>query len=300
MPASNVTVSATFEDIPPAAYSVVIDQYLMGVAVDKSTATENETVTITLSPEQGKQVASVSVLKDNNDEVQAIVNPQNANQYTFTMPASNVTVSATFEDVSSVSITPTESTVAKGSSTTVTVSAVNLKNVSSLYITVTYDITMFDLKTPAYSELLNSATIKGDVANGEYVVAFSTPRNITGDLLTFQLEAKENATVGAYAISCVIEINGTVNNGTNQSEKTYNDSTNLTIGNLIGDLDSDGDVDEDDAIYLLLYTFRASTHPLPEGQNVDYNNDGVVNSDDAIYLKNYLTNPAQYPLSGGA
>ena len=300
MPASNVTVSATFEDIPPAAYSVVIDQYLMGVAVDKSTATENETVTITLSPEQGKQVASVSVLKDNNDPVQVTVNPQNANQYTFTMPASNVTVSATFEDIPSVSITPAISTVAKGSSTNVTVSAVNLKNVSSLYITLTYDATMFDLKSPAYSDLLNSAAIKGDVTRGEYVVAFSTPQNITDDLFTFQLEAKDNATVGAYSISCVVEVNGSVSNGTNVPEMTYNGSSELTIGNLLGDLDSDGDVDEDDAVYLLLYTFRASTHPMPEGQNVDYNNDGVVNSDDAIYLKNYLTNPAQNPLTGGA
>ena len=300
MPASNVTVSATFEDIPPVAYGVVIDQNLTGVAVDKSTATENETVTITLSPEQGKQVASVSVLKDNNDPVQVTVNPQNANQYTFTMPASNVTVSATFEDIPSVSITPAISTVAKGSSTNVTVSAVNLKNVSSLYITLTYDATMFDLKSPAYSDLLNSAAIKGDVTRGEYVVAFSTPQNITDDLFTFQLEAKDNATVGAYSISCVVEVNGSVSNGTNVPEMTYNGSSELTIGNLLGDLDSDGDVDEDDAVYLLLYTFRASTHPMPEGQNVDYNNDGVVNSDDAIYLKNYLTNPAQNPLTGGA
>ena len=284
----------------PTSYNVSVADEQTGVAVDKESAAEDEVVTVTLAPPQGKQVASVSVIGADNTPIQATADQQNPNVYTFTMPASNVTVSATFEDIPSVSITPAISTVAKGSSTNVTVSAVNLRNVSSLYITLTYDTTMFDLKSPAYSDLLNSATIKGDVTRGEYVVAFSTPQNITGDLLTFQLEAKDNATVGAYSISCVVEVNGSVSNGINVPERTYNDSSELTIGNILGDLDSDGDVDEDDAIYLLLYTFRASTHPMPEGQNVDYNNDGVVNSDDAIYLKNHVTNPAQYPLTRGA
>lgn len=290
-----------YGSIPASAtYNVGIADGQAGVAVDKESAAENEVVTVTISPPQGKQVASVSVIDANSTPVQATVDQQNQNVYTFNMPASGVTVSAAFENVPSVSITPAVSNVAKGSSTNVTVSADNLKNVSSLYITLTYDTTMFELKSPAYSNLLNSAVLKGDVTKGEYVVAFSEPQNITGDLFTFQLEAKDDATVGAYAISCVVDINGTVNNGVNQPEASYNDSSELTIGNMRGDLDSDGDVDEDDAVYLLLYTFRASTHPLPEGQNVDYNNDGVVNSDDAIYLKNYLTNPAQYPLSGGA
>lgn len=284
----------------PTSYNVSVADEQTGVAVDKESAAEDEVVTVTLTPPQGKQVASVSVIGADNTPVQATVDQQNSNVYTFTMPASDVTVSATFENEPSVLITTADSNVAKGSSTNVTVSADNLKNVSSLYITLTYDTTMFELKSPAYSNLLDSAMLKGDVTNGEYVVAFSEPQNLTGDLFTFQLEAKDDATVGTYAISCVVEINGTVNNGVNQPEASYNNSSELTIGNMLGDLDSDGDVDEDDAVYLLLYTFRASTHLLPEGQNVDYNNDGVVNSDDAIYLKNYLTDHAQYPLSGGA
>ena len=301
MPASNVTVSATFEDIPPATYNVVVDQNLTGIAVDKGIATENETVTITLSPEQGKQVASVSVLKDNNDAVQATVNPQNANQYTFTMPASNVTVSATFEDVPSVSVTPSVSTLSKGDTTVITVSAVNLKNVKSMNFVITYDSEKFTLKSPEYATLLENAALAGDLTQGQYVVAFSTSQNISGDLLTFQLEAKSDAALGDSLVRCTVQLNGRADgNGGNIVEATYSAESTITIGNILGDLDSDGDVDEDDAVYLLLHTFRASEYVIPGGQSVDYDGDGDVDSDDAIWLKNHVTDPTHYPLTGGA
>ncbi|AMH95275.1 adhesin-like protein [methanogenic archaeon ISO4-H5] len=191
-----------------------------------------------------------------------------------------------------------DDSVDKGASTTVTISALDLSGVSSLYFNISYDETKFNLKSPAYSDALDSADIKGDLAGGEYVVAFASPQDITGDLMTFQLEAKDDAAAGEYQISCVVEVNGTVVDGVNHPEHTYSGSAMLTIGNTLGDLNGDDVVDENDAVYLLLYTFRASTHPIPEGQNVDYNNDGVVNSDDAIYLKNYVVNPTQYPLGG--
>lgn len=282
----------------PASYSVSIAQNQTGVSVDTENASEGDVVTITLTPGQGKQVGAVSVVKEDNESVQTTVDAQNPNVYTFVMPASDVTVSATFEDIPAVAITPASDTVAKGASTTVTVSAVGLKNVSSLYITITYDEAKFNLKSPAYSNLLSSAPLKGDLTKGEYVVAFATAQDISGDLLTFQLEAKDDAAVGACTIGCTVEINGTASGNSNTPEHTYTDTSALTIGNVLGDLDSDGDVDEDDAVYLLLYTFRASTYPIPEGQNVDYNNDGVINSDDAICLKNYVVNPTQYPLGG--
>ncbi|WP_400211108.1 InlB B-repeat-containing protein [Candidatus Methanarcanum hacksteinii] len=301
--ATNVTPgSATtiyfYGSSQPALYSVSIAQNQTGVSVNAENASEGDVVTITLTPGQGKQVEAVSVVKEDNGVVQTTVDAQNPNVYTFTMPASDVTVSAIFEDIPAVAITPVSDTVAKGASTTVTVSAVGLKNVSSLYITITYDEAKFNLKSPAYSNLLDSAALKGDLTKGEYVVAFASAQNISGDLLTFQLEAKDDAAVGACTIGCTVEINGTASGNSNTPRDTYSETSTLTIGNLLGDLDSDGDVDEDDAVYLLLYTFRASTHPIPEGQNVDYNNDGVINSDDAIYLKNYVVNPTQYPLGG--
>lgn len=282
------------------SYTVAIAQNQTGVSVSTDSASENDVVTITLTPGQGKQVGEVSVVKEDNGVVQTTVDAQNPNVYTFVMPASNVIVSATFEDipVAAVTIVPTNNTVAKGASTIVTISAVGLTDVSSLYITLTYDDTKFNLKSPAYSDMLDSAVLKGDLTKGEYVVAFATPQDISGDLLTFQLEAKDDAPVGSYTIGCTVEINGAASGNTNTPGGTYSNTSTLSIGNLLGDLDSDGDVDEDDAVYLLLYTFRTSNYPIPGGQNVDYNNDGVINSDDAIYLKNYVVNPTQYPIGG--
>ena len=88
MPASDVTVSAQFELIPPTLYNITIDQTENGtVEADKTTAAEGETVTLTVTPDEGYQLVSGSV-KVNGEAVEG---------NTFTMPASDVTVSAQFE-----------------------------------------------------------------------------------------------------------------------------------------------------------------------------------------------------------
>ena len=51
---------------------------------------------------------------------------------------------------------------------------------------------------------------------------------------------------------------------------------------LVGDLDGDGYVTSDDAIYLLYHTINGTEYPV--NQNVDFDGNGHVTSDDAIYL----------------
>lgn len=62
-----------------------------------------------------------------------------------------------------------------------------------------------------------------------------------------------------------------------------------------GDVNGDGYVDSDDAVYLLRYTFNPESYPL--ASNGDVNGDGYVDSDDAIYLLRYTFDPELFPIA---
>ncbi len=62
-----------------------------------------------------------------------------------------------------------------------------------------------------------------------------------------------------------------------------------------GDLDRDGDVDEQDVLTLAYHLFLPEHYPFY--QQADFNRDGRVNSDDALYLQHHLEDPVSYPLA---
>lgn len=64
---------------------------------------------------------------------------------------------------------------------------------------------------------------------------------------------------------------------------------------LVGDLNSDNMVDEDDAIYLLQHVLLPDIFTV--SQNVDYNKDGTIDEDDAIYLLQHVLLPDLFPIS---
>ena len=67
-----------------------------------------------------------------------------------------------------------------------------------------------------------------------------------------------------------------------------------TTSYIIGDVDEDGEVTSDDAVYLLYYTLLPESYPV--SQPVDYDGDGEITSDDAVYLLYYTLLPDSYPL----
>ena len=93
MPASDITVSATFEKKadPNPNYNVKVNPAENGqVTVTPTSAKKGETVTITASPSEGYVLDTLTVTDGAGNPVQVTNN-------SFTMPAGDVTVSATFK-----------------------------------------------------------------------------------------------------------------------------------------------------------------------------------------------------------
>ena len=65
-----------------------------------------------------------------------------------------------------------------------------------------------------------------------------------------------------------------------------------------GDMNGDGKVNTDDAVYLLLHVmFGAEDYPVPAGANLNFDGQGKVNTDDAVYLLlNVMFGAEDYPL----
>ena len=92
MPAGNVSISATFTAIN---YSITLPTSITGgtVTASKTTANVGETITLTATPAAGYNFGAYTVTSGG----QSVTVTNN----TFTMPAGNVTVTATFESTSS-------------------------------------------------------------------------------------------------------------------------------------------------------------------------------------------------------
>lgn len=94
---------------------------------------------------------------------------------------------------------------------------------------------------------------------------------------------------------CTAEVKNT------RGAHTYNDAGVCSVcgygaaGTQRGDLNADGRVDSEDALYLLKNTFFGSQYPI--SQSADFTADGKVDSDDAIYLLKHTFFSAQYPLN---
>ena len=97
MPAQPVTVRAVFESNPyiPPTYAVTTPDPANGtVTVSPSRASSGRTVTITAAPDTGFALESLTVLDSRGNEI--ALTDKGGGKYTFTMPASRVTVEASF------------------------------------------------------------------------------------------------------------------------------------------------------------------------------------------------------------
>ncbi len=92
---------------PAPSYSVSTPTAANGtVTVSPSSAQKNAMVTITVKPDTGYQLAGLTVTDANGNRL--TLTQKSDTQYTFTMPASKVTVEATFEEIPQVHVCPAE------------------------------------------------------------------------------------------------------------------------------------------------------------------------------------------------
>ncbi len=98
MPAQNVTISAVFE----SKKTITIPDSFEGgtVTADKTAAFAGEIVTFTATPGTGLQLATLTLTDSNGTSVSV---GGTGNSRTFEMPAKNVTVTATFEEIPAAS-----------------------------------------------------------------------------------------------------------------------------------------------------------------------------------------------------
>ncbi|OUO32638.1 S-layer homology domain-containing protein [Olsenella sp. An293] len=98
MTATSEAVTVTVPEPEPLTYTVTVEPAENGsFSASHSTAEAETTVTITPDPNEGYETASVMVKGANGEVVTAT--PNEDGTYAFEMPASNVTVSGTFEKV---------------------------------------------------------------------------------------------------------------------------------------------------------------------------------------------------------
>lgn len=95
MPAKDVFIKATFKEIPKTQYDISVEQKSGGnitIEGNKTKAVEGEEVIVTVTPQPGYEIGQVTF----NGK---LIPPQNG-QYKFNMPANNVKIKATFNEIS--------------------------------------------------------------------------------------------------------------------------------------------------------------------------------------------------------
>ena len=135
----------------------------------------------------------------------------------------------------------------------------------------------------------NSTTTNG-------AVAFDENSKVDGEIFAATFKVKDGTGDGDYRISCDITAKTRTEMGTEEVVEIVTVDGGVTVISYIsGDVDDDGNVTSDDAIYVLYYTLLPDMYPV--NQPVDFDGDGQITSDDAIYLLYYTLLPDLYPLS---
>ena len=180
MPESDVTVSVYFIKPQAENFSITVNPSQNGyIIANKERAEENEQITLTVNANQNYELESITVTDANGRNVQVTNNK-------FTMPASNVTVNATFKPIQ-YNITTRVNDASLGS---VTVD----KNKAAVGEKVTITVTPKDNTVEITEVKVGGTTIGPQLADGKYT--FEMPANHVRVDVTFNKKTYTTYDIG--------------------------------------------------------------------------------------------------------
>ncbi len=190
-------------------------------STNASTAEANATVTLTASPATGYQLSSIAVTKASGE---AVTTSGDGLTRTFTMPAENITVSATFTQIS---YSITKQTMSHGSVTVDTISTSNATSAAyntPVILTIKPD-TGYELGSISASTASSAITLSGSGITNGSARTFSMP---AGNVTVSATFTKINYSITTSGIA-----NGTVtaknSSGQAITSATYGQTVTLVI-----------------------------------------------------------------------
>ncbi|MBR0303374.1 MAG: hypothetical protein IJQ80_05950, partial [Clostridia bacterium] len=186
-----------------------------------------------------------------------------------------------------------DKTARPGDEITVNVSLENTPDIKSLAVSnVTFNAEVLEM-LGAELTVNNAVLSRWDANTGKGVATLSSATDLNGDtIFTLTIKVADDAADGVYTLTLKVS----AKDANNADVTLYTDAGEITVRNyVIGDLNGDDTVTDEDAIYLLFYTFFPEDYPV--NQNCDFNGDGSVTDEDAIYILFYTFFPEDYPLN---
>lgn len=169
---------------------------------------------------------------------------------------------------------------------------------STLQLEITYDTDALELVAVERTDALGKSVPNTNYTS-PYPITWVDSREenntYTGTIAKLTFRTKGSATCEEATVNVRVLSSYDASLGKNEFAPA---TGKITIsGPLKGDVNGNGTVDSDDAIYLLYHALLGETR-YPVNQNCDFDGDGGVDSDDAIYLLYHaLLGETRYPLN---